>query len=309
MVKIGIPKAFLYYRYHHLWETFLTHLGIDYIVSPDTNKDIMNSGMTYAIDEACLSSKIYLGHVAWLRDKCDYILVPRISTPGHSGSVCTKFLAIYDVVKNTFREDGIRLLYYNIDLWSADIELRAFLKMGRFLGKKRSQTMVAYLVAKQAEKAAQLLDEYLLDQQLQETGIKILIVSHRYNICDGYIGGPIQKLLRQQGAVPIIGDYANRRETLERSNEISATLPWSFNRELVGAVALLKRQVDGIILMTTFPCGPDSLVNEILLRKVKDIPMINLIVDGQEGTAGLETRIESFLDIIRFKKEDGHAGF
>jgi predicted nucleotide-binding protein (sugar kinase/HSP70/actin superfamily) len=30
--------------------------------------------------------------------------------------------------------------------------------------------------------------------------------------------------------------------------------------------------------------------------------MLNLVLDGQNGTAGVETRLESFLDIIRFQK-------
>ncbi len=56
--------------------------------------------------------------------------------------------------------------------------------------------------------------------------------------------------------------------------------------------------------MSTFPCGPDSLVNEVVIRKIKDKPILNLILDGQEGTAGLETRLESFVDIIKFKRKD-----
>ena len=59
--------------------------------------------------------------------------------------------------------------------------------------------------------------------------------------------------------------------------------------------------------MSSFPCGPDSLVNEIILRRVKGIPILNLVLDGQEGSAGLETRLESFVDIIKIKKEDQHG--
>ncbi|WP_242975810.1 acyl-CoA dehydratase activase-related protein [Desulfosporosinus sp. FKB] len=58
IIKIGIPRALLYYRYKHLWESFFNELKIDYIVSPDTNRDIVRKGIAYAIDESCLSSKI-----------------------------------------------------------------------------------------------------------------------------------------------------------------------------------------------------------------------------------------------------------
>lgn len=303
-MKIGIPRALLYYKYQHLWESFFEELGVDYLVSPDTKKEIVRKGMTYAIDEACLSSKIYLGHVEWLLDKCDYILVPRISNYGSAGTVCTKFQAIYDVVTNTFRDRNIKLLSYNIDPKIADVEMAAFLKMGKFLGKRKPQTLYAYLFAKQAQKTAQIMEINEQERLLKENKIKILIIAHRYNICDKYIGEPVLRYLGEMETIPIIGDIANKREVLAKSAEISETLPWAFNRELVGSIALYKDRIDGIILMSTFPCGPDSLVNEIIIRRVKDKPILNLMIDGQEGTAGLETRLESFVDIIRFKEDD-----
>lgn len=303
-MKIGIPRALLYYRYHYLWETFFDELDVEYIVSPDTNKEIINKGMTYAIDEACLSSKIYLGHVEWLIDKCDYILVPRVSSYGSNGIVCTKFQAIYDIVKNTFRDRNIKILYYNIDVKSADFEARAFLKMGKFLNKKKAQCMRAYLVAKQAEKTASIMDEKYQEQLLNKNEIKILLIAHHYNIYDKYIGEPIIEYLREMRVIPIIGDIANKKHAIEKSYDITETLPWAYNKELVGSVALYKDKVDGIILISSFNCGPDSLVNEMIIRRVKDKPVLNLIIDGQEGSAGMETRLESFLDIIKFKKDD-----
>ena len=47
-----------------------------------------------------LSLKNYIGHVAYLKDKCDYVLVPRICNYGKGNRVCMKFNGIYDVVHN-----------------------------------------------------------------------------------------------------------------------------------------------------------------------------------------------------------------
>ena len=44
------------------------------------------------------------------------------------------------------------------------------------------------------------------------------------------------------------------------------------------------------------------MVNELILRRVKGIPILNLVLDSQSGAAGVETRLESFIDIIRFKE-------
>jgi len=303
-MKIGIPRALLYYRYHYMWETFFDELGIDYIVSPDTNKEIIDKGITYAIDEACLSSKIYLGHVEWLIDKCDYILVPRISNYDSSGTVCTKFQAIYDIVKNTFRDRNIKILYYNIDIKNSETEIKAFVKMGKVLKKSKAKCMKAYLMAKHAEKTARIMDEKYQERLFNDNRIKILLVAHHYNIYDKYIGEPIINYLREMNAIPIIGDVANKKEAIAMSVNLTETLPWTYNKELVGSIAMYKDKVDGIILISSFNCGPDSLVNEIIIRRVKDKPIINLIVDSQDGSAGIETRLESFLDIIKFKKGD-----
>lgn len=303
-MKIGIPRAFLYYKYHYLWESFFEELGIEYVVSPYTNREIYKQGTIYAIDEACLSSKIYLGHVAYLLDKCDYILVPRVFSYGEGGTVCTKFQAIYDVVNNTFQEQNIKLLYYNINPKEPVNEFRAFLKMGKFLGKKKAAITRAYLIAKQNEKMNQIMDIRKQEQALEKDGLKILLVGHQYNVYDRFIGDPIIQYLKELQVSPIIADLCDKKEAIEASHKISETLPWAFNKELVGAIELYKNKVDGIILMSSFPCGPDSLVNEIILRRVKSLPILNLVLDGQEGSAGLETRLESFIDIIKIKKEE-----
>ena len=97
-IKIGIPRAFLYYRHHILWKNFFEKLNCKIVLSPDTNKEIIALGKDYSIDESCLSSKVYMGHVAYLIDKCDYVLIPRISDYGKDEKVCIKFSGLYDIV-------------------------------------------------------------------------------------------------------------------------------------------------------------------------------------------------------------------
>ena len=58
---IGLPRAMLYDRYEVLWKSFFSALGMKGIVSKPTNKAMIEAGSTLAIDEACLSTKIYLG--------------------------------------------------------------------------------------------------------------------------------------------------------------------------------------------------------------------------------------------------------
>ncbi len=302
-MKVGIPKAFLYYRYRTLWETFFEALNIEVVLSPDTNKEILNQGTMYAIDETCLSSKIYLGHVHYLLDKCDKIFVPRISNFGKDGILCTKFEALYDIVRNTFRDRSPKLVDFNIDVRRGKGELKAFMNLGRKLNKSRPATMRAYMLAKMAERQAAAEEVRAQNELLRTDGLKILIVGHPYNVYDKMIGSPVIRFLKELGAVPIIADITDKRRARDRAFELTDSLPWMFNRELVGAVLEYKHDIDGIVLLSAFPCGPDSLVNEILLRRIHGLPMLNLLMDSQQADAGIETRLESFIDIIKFKRE------
>ena len=103
-MKIGLPKALLYHYYAPLWKAFFDELGVDYIVSSDTTIKTLIVGKEKSIDEACLALKIYLGHIEELKEKCDYILVPRIFSLVKSEQVCTNFNALYDLVRNTFKD-------------------------------------------------------------------------------------------------------------------------------------------------------------------------------------------------------------
>ncbi|OOB76165.1 hypothetical protein AXF41_12940 [Clostridium haemolyticum] len=53
-------------------------LGVEFIVSDDTSKIILDNGVKYSVDEACLPIKIFHGHVSSLVGRCDLIIVPRI---------------------------------------------------------------------------------------------------------------------------------------------------------------------------------------------------------------------------------------
>ena len=56
-------------------------------------------------------------------------------------------------------------------------------------------------------------------------------------------------------------------------------------------------KIDGVIFLSTFPCGLDSLVNELIIRKL-DKKCLNIVLDDLDSFAGIETRLESFVDIV-----------
>ena len=300
---IGLPRALLYYRYGVLWRAFFTELGLDVVASPPTDRDIMEQGAALAIDEACLSLKIYLGHVAALVGKCDYILVPRVSNFGRHRNMCTRFESTPDLVRNVFRASGQKFLSYEVDEAMAKTdEETAFTELGKTLGFSAKQAKRAYRQAKRTQAATHRLRVQKQEARYKSGGMKVLIAAHSYVIEDPYMGRPITDYLKSAGVIPLRADLADQDTALKRSQALSPTCKWEISREILGGIAQHKDDVDGIILLSAFPCGPDAMVNEIIVRRVSGVPMLNLVLDAQSGTAGVETRLESFIDIIRFKE-------
>jgi predicted nucleotide-binding protein (sugar kinase/HSP70/actin superfamily) len=60
--------------------------------------------------------------------------------------------------------------------------------------------------------------------------------------------------------------------------------------------------IDGIIYVACFGCGPDSLVGEIIERKVKSKPFMLITIDEHTGEGGLVTRLEAFCDMLRRRR-------
>ena len=300
--KIGLPRGLLFYKYEDLVVPYFDELGCEVVVSPETNKGILKKGIDRSIDESCLSVKIFLGHVDALIGKADYIFVPRVACLRHREEMCTKFLGLPDIIRNTF--DDVKLLECDVDMNSNKHQMMEFIKMGVRLGNNPIKCFRAYTRARKnyqskvyekAVKQAKLLD---ID------GIKILVVSHPYTTYDAFLGKPITKYLKSQGVVLLYSDSTGYDFRQKEKPGLSETIYWTFHKEFLAAIEKYRKDVQGILFLSTFPCGPDSLVIDLCQKKIKEIPVVVITLDEQQGDAGLKTRLESFVDILKIKNEN-----
>lgn len=295
MDKVGIPRSLFYYYYKDIWKVFFSELGVSYVVSPNTNKEIMEKGMKIAGDEMCLAFKNYLGHVDYLKDKCTHILVPRISNFGSDNQMCTNFFAAYDIVNNLFDN---KIISYNIDVSEGFTLKKGLYDIGRYFGKNNSEIKKAYRRAMAEYEMIRKKDIEVNLRKLSSDNTKILIVSHPYNIYDSMIGQDIIKYLKKEDVEIIYSDKFRESDCNRLSKKISPDLYFKYSKQNIGSIIYASGKIDGIIFLTSFPCAPDSLVNELAIRKIK-IPNINLVVDASSSFTGIETRLESFLDVLR----------
>ena len=193
--------------------------------------------------------------------------------------------------------------------------------MGMKFGCTKHDAKRAWKAARKASKNKRKNKEHAFDAKLDElrrrkkkaeassdekAPLAILVVAHPYVAKDPLMGKGIVDALEELGATVLFAQDFDREKALEKSFEFSATLPWIVNRELIGALLCLHEDIDGIVLVSAFPCGPDSMTNDAVTRCIKGKPMLSLTVDAQSGTAGLETRIESFIDILTYQREGGY---
>ena len=294
---VGLPRSLLFHKYHVLWTTFFEELGVATVTSPPSNRAMLERGIDLAVDETCLPLKIYLGHVEALRGKADHVLVPRIVTLTKRETACVKFWATYDVARNVI--DGVDLIEYNVDVANGLHERDELCRLGqRFVGNKR-RVRKAYDTARQAHERHARDSAAAQAGVLDRAGLKVLAVGHGYNLHDELLGKPLLRILEQQGVEVVCSELADTHLARKLAARISADIPWTYNKELLGSVELYRERVDGIVFLVTFPCGPDSLMTELCMRRVKDVPAITIVLDELQGEAGLKTRLESFVDLLK----------
>ena len=140
-IRIGIPRSIFYYYYKDIWKYFFDEFNIELVVSPNTNKKMMNDAILKTTDEMCLSIKNYIAHVNYLKDKCDYILIPRVDNYGIDNQTCTNFLALYDIINNLF---DIKLLNYNINIENNETEEKGLIDIVTNFGYSKEYAKKAY---------------------------------------------------------------------------------------------------------------------------------------------------------------------
>lgn len=76
--------------------------------------------------------------------------------------------------------------------------------------------------------------------------------------------------------------------------------------ESVGdTVAFARQGLDGVIQLAPLTCMPEIVAHSVMpaVRQDLGIPVMTVYLDEQTGEAGLLTRLEAFLDMLRWQKE------
>lgn len=302
-MKIGIPRALFWYYNPDAYRVFWEALGFEVVQSPPTNRQIFEEGLRLAHDELCMPVKILHGHVAFLKEKVDFIFIPRIVKMMKGGKkryACPKFIGLPELIRNSI-PSLLPLITVDIDLIRYSLE-GAFLRLGeRFNLKKGSiRKAVREMIAFERRRR---LD---CKPQGKKNGLKLGVIGHPYILYDPYLSLGLLDKISSLG-VEYTTSAEVSEEEIEEELRPEIDVYWRYERELIGAVSYFLRsgKFDGSIYCLSFGCGPGSIITEIIQRKVvKDggFPLLTLVLDEGTGEAGLVTRLEAFYEIVRAKR-------
>ncbi|MGI6684861.1 MAG: acyl-CoA dehydratase activase-related protein [Bacillota bacterium] len=304
---VGIPKGLLYHYYYTHWENFFKILGFEVKVSPNTNKRIINNGIMAAVDEACLPVKAFYGHVLDLVDEVDYLFLPRVVSVTKKEYMCPKLLGIPDMLKASLHNPPC-LIDTTINLRNNNAQIdQAIKEICTIIQVPVKQGFRAWQLAENDQRQYEL---YLqagnlpVDFNLNQEGFPIALLGHGYNIYDSYINmGMIQKL-HDLGASVWTKEMVPANVIDNFAGQLPKRMFWTFGKQLLGSglYYLSNPKVKGIIFVASFGCGPDSMVGDLLerwARRRNQKPFMFITLDEHSGEAGLITRLEAFMDMIR----------
>lgn len=125
---IGLPRALMTYRLGAKWRAFFEELGREERVSEPSDRGVFERGQALSVDECCLASTLFLGHVDALAGEVDAVFVPSLSSSDALHTYCTKFQALPDLARSAFALAGreVRVLDALLAEGAAEKDERAF---------------------------------------------------------------------------------------------------------------------------------------------------------------------------------------
>ena len=324
-VKIGIPRALAYYAYYPFWKEFFEKLGLETVISQLTTKQVLDNGIKEAVTDACVPVKLFHGHVLDLKDKADYIFIPRLVSINKEDSVtfCPKFLGLPNMIKASIA--GLPpLLDVRVDLKKGKGELfRICYRVGKKFGAGIWNVIQAFRSGLKTQDRYQSLlnQQYTPVEALRiidggeeaplnssEQDLRFAVLGFPYTIYDKFVNVDILNKLRKLGIRVLTAEMVPPQILLQQAKKVPKNLFWNFSNQVLRAALyyLDNNKVDGIIHVTAFGCGPDAMVDKLIELEAKQrgkVPFMSITIDEQTGEAGLMTRIEAFVDMLTLRRE------
>jgi len=293
-MKIGIPGGLLYYKYEPFIRTFCNELGGDAEYSVTSSKEILDLSTKNCVDEACLPMKLFHGHVSKLQKTCDYVVLPRIMKCEFGESICPKFEGLPELVSSGTGKSNY--------IFTKPIYMNDQKKFKRTLKRDCKTLGIKTNRFEQAFKLA-LENQRNTSRGIQDAGYRktVFLGGHPYNIYDSFANMNLINKLHKLDIGVITEEWVSQHVKKEELVHLIKQPYWLFLiNNYASAMALHRKgEIDGIVYVSSFSCGTDSVTIEMIKNDIGNLPMLILKLDEQTGEAGLNTRLEAFSEVLK----------
>ena len=308
---VGIPRAFSAHTLYPLYSWFFYELGIKTFLSAE----VAHEGVARAESTYCFPAEIAHGAVQDCLDKgADFVLLPHFrDMPSYEDTVHANFCPItqalpYYIEKAFPDVDKKKWLPLVVSFkFGEEKALELFQVMNEKLGIGEEETKAAFSKALEKQnvyfEAARKLGEEALTEARKAGRPVIALLGRPYNAFtpEANMGIPRKFTTRGYSIVPF--------DILPFDDEaIFSNMYWYYGQQDVKTASLLKNEENiYLTFITNFSCAPDSFILHYIKWIMGQKPFLVLELDSHSADAGIDTRVEAFLDIIdgyRAKKSE-----
>ena len=299
---VGMPMAFSVYTLWPFYSWFFHSLGIEVKLSDS----IAQEGVAKVESAYCFPAEIAHGAVqSIINYDMDFIFVPHFrDMPSYEEAVHANFCPITQslpyYIKKAFTEfPDDRILSPVVSFkYGTEKALQGFLKLGRQLDVSENEIEKAFKIAykKQEEffRKYKALGEEAIKKARQIDHPVIAVLGRPYNAFtkDANMGIPKKFTSRGYSVIPF--DMLPCEES-----QIFNNMYWYYGQQDMKAASYLKNE-DNIFItfISNFSCAPDSFMLHYIKWMMGIKPFLILELDSHSADAGIDTRVEAFLDII-----------
>ncbi len=308
---VAVNKSFLVNSLYPFYQSFFNQMGYEVVLPEKPSK----AGIDQRNAAFCYPAELAHGFFHTMLEKKippDFIFLPHIqSIPienGSSSAQACPFVqgepfylktAFKPLLDNLHRQ-GTRVLSPFINMGSGlSGAKKAIIPMAMEMGTGRQKAMESFDQALQVQlecstKMKSLGRRVLKDLELDPQKIAIVIFGRPYNamVEEAHMGIPHKFASRGVQIIPF--------DFLPFENEKSKRhMYWGMGQMILKAARFVQKHPQLFATyITNFSCGPDSFLITYFRSIMGRKPSLTLELDSHTADAGLETRIEAFLDII-----------
>jgi len=306
---IGMNRSFLVNTYFPFYNRYFAELGYR-LVLPDT---IDPEGVDQRGAAFCFPVEIGHGYMKRLLDKNpDVVFLPHLrglpTDADHTSCACVFVQAEPFYLRSAFpqlRERKVLSPFLDFSKgFVANSQTLAEVARELGAGEQQAQKALTAAIAEQEtfhKDIKQLGTEMLVGLRAQPDRVAIVLFGRPYNAFAGEGNKGIPAKFASRGVAMIPFDMLPQGD---QALEPDLNMYWGMGRLIMKASRLVRndRQLFATYI-TNFSCGPDSFLVGYFRDNMGRKPSLTLELDSHTADAGIETRIEAFLDIVNYYRQ------